>query len=102
MKKTRIMLLAVMFAALGFTACSGGTESTETTAAASSAEEVSTEESGGGGSEAAQAEGVEEDRVYIGAVAAEAGIPYFTTMQWGALDAAKDYNVELYWTGPAE
>lgn len=102
MKKTRLMLLAVMFAALGLTACSGGTESTETTAAASSAEEVSTEESGGGGSEAAQAEGVEEDRVYIGAVAAEAGIPYFTTMQWGALDAAKDYNVELYWTGPAE
>ncbi len=71
MKKTRLMLLAVMFAALGLTACSGGTESTETTAAASSAEEVSTEESGGGGSEAAQAEGVEEDRVYIGAVAAE-------------------------------
>ena len=58
MKKTRLMLLAVMFAALGLTACSGGTESTETTAAASSAEEVSTEESGGGGSEAAQAEGV--------------------------------------------
>ena len=47
MKKTRLMLLAVMFAALGLTACSGGTESTETTAAASSAEEVSTEESGG-------------------------------------------------------
>ena len=44
----------------------------------------------------------EGDRVYIAAVAAEAGIPYFTTMQWGAMDAAKDYNVELNWTGPAE
>ena len=44
----------------------------------------------------------DEDRVYIGAVAAEAGIPYFTTMQWGAMDAAQDYNVELYWTGPSE
>lgn len=44
----------------------------------------------------------EGERVYIAAVAAEAGIPYFTTMQWGAMDAAKDHNVELYWTGPAE
>ena len=44
----------------------------------------------------------QEDRVYIAAVAAEVGIPYFTTMQWGAMDAARDYNVELYWTGPAE
>lgn len=44
----------------------------------------------------------ENESVYIAAIAAEAGIPYFTTMQWGAMDAAKDHNVELYWTGPAE
>ena len=44
----------------------------------------------------------EEKKISIGAVAAEAGIPYFTTMQWGAMDAAKDYDVDLYWTGPAE
>ena len=43
-----------------------------------------------------------DETLNIAAVAAEVGIPYFTTMQWGALDAAKDYNVELYWTGPAE
>lgn len=50
----------------------------------------------------AEAPAEEDDRIYIGAVAAEAGIPYFTTMQWGAMDAARDFNVELYWTGPAE
>lgn len=44
----------------------------------------------------------EDEQIYIAAVAAEVGIPYFTTMQWGAMDAAEDYNVELYWTGPAE
>lgn len=44
----------------------------------------------------------ENETLNIAAVAAEVGIPYFTTMQWGAMDAAKDYNVDLYWTGPAE
>lgn len=43
-----------------------------------------------------------DEKLHIAAVAAEVGIPYFTTMQWGAMDAAKDFNVELYWTGPSE
>jgi len=43
-----------------------------------------------------------EPRVKIAAVAAEVGIPYFTTMEWGAIDAAEDYNVDLNWSGPAE
>ena len=43
-----------------------------------------------------------EETVRIGAVPAESGIPYFTTMEWGARQAALDYNVELDWQGPAE
>lgn len=42
----------------------------------------------------------EQEQIMIAAIAAEVGIPFFTTMQWGAMDAARDYNVDLYWTGP--
>lgn len=44
----------------------------------------------------------EEDQLLIAAVAAEVGIPYFTTMQCGAMAAAEKYNVDLSWSGPAE
>ncbi len=41
----------------------------------------------------------EDKKPLIAFDAAEVGIPYFTTMHWGALEAAKDYDVDLYWTG---
>ena len=43
-----------------------------------------------------------QDQLLIAAVPAEAGIPYFTTMQCGAMAAAEKYNVDLSWSGPAE
>lgn len=43
-----------------------------------------------------------KEKLMIAAVAAEVGIPYFTTMEWGARQAAKDFDVDLYWTGPAK
>ncbi len=102
------VLLAIVAAAMMLAACGNSAE--ETTAAATEAAAEETEAAAEEETEAAEAEAAEgeeaaaseEDRVYIGAVAAEAGIPYFTTMSWGAMDAAQDYNVELYWTGPAE
>ena len=42
------------------------------------------------------------DLIPIAFIAAEVGIPYFTTMEWGARDAAKDFGADLYFTGPAE
>ena len=42
------------------------------------------------------------DDILICCVAGEVGIPYFTTMQWGARDAARDLGVEIYWTGAAD
>ena len=76
---------------------------TETTEPASETTETdATEAEIEAAAEEAEQEAEETDQLYIAAVAAEVGIPYFTTMQWGAMDAAKDYNVELYWTGPAE
>lgn len=47
-------------------------------------------------------EAAEEDQLLIAAVPAEAGIPYFTTMQCGAMAAAEKFNVDLSWSGPAE
>lgn len=44
----------------------------------------------------------EDEQLLITAVAAEVGIPYFTTMHCGAQAAADKYNVDLNWTGPAE
>jgi len=43
-----------------------------------------------------------EKPIKIAAVAAESGIPYFTTMHCGAIAAAEKYNVDLNWAGPAE
>jgi len=43
-----------------------------------------------------------QETLEIAAIAAEVGIPYFTTMQCGAMAAAKEYNVNLNWSGPAE
>lgn len=44
----------------------------------------------------------EEEKMLICCVAGEVGIPYFATMQWGALQAGKDLGVDVYWTGPAD
>lgn len=41
-------------------------------------------------------------KISIAFIAAEVGIPYFTTMEWGARDAAKEFGVDLNFTGPAE
>lgn len=100
--KKWVLLAAAFSTAVTLAACGSGAsgESNATvqdtqTAAPSTASE-STEKAGGGG------ENSTDKTLNIAAVAAEVGIPYFTTMQWGAMDAAKDYNVDLYWTGPAE
>lgn len=98
------MLLGVLTACAQTTAPAETTETkTETTEPAPETTEAdATEAETEAAAEEAEQEAEETDRLYIAAVAAEVGIPYFTTMQWGAMDAAKDYNVELYWTGPAE
>lgn len=96
MKKLFALLLALAMMASLF-GCGSGSNTTATTAAPAATEAApAATEAAPAATEAAP------EKVYIGAVAAEAGIPYFTTMQWGAMDAAKDFNVELYWTGPAE
>ena len=109
-KKRKAAAFALFLAAVGMLAAcgqSGGTrksaavkesqsEAAQTTAVETAAQSEGTEEKGSVSLEN------EEARIHIAAVAAEVGIPYFTTMQWGAMDAAKDHNVELYWTGPAE
>lgn len=77
-------------------------EPAEVTAVPDSEEKDTAEVTEGTEKETEKETKVEIESVYIAAIAAEAGIPYFTTMQWGAMDAAADYNVELYWTGPAE
>ncbi len=100
MKKTGYWILAVMVAC-GLCACSNGSVGeTSTTAKTESSENTTSEENDTTLQDTSEID--QGEKVYIGAVAAEAGIPYFTTMQWGAMDAARDYNVELYWTGPAE
>ena len=104
MMKKRLAVLLVTAMLAGLMGCSGGSNSQEEPAAPAEAqEETPAAEDTQEAEEPAESEQASaEDKVYIGAVAAEAGIPYFTTMQWGALDAARDYNVELYWTGPSE
>lgn len=104
MMKKRLAVLLVTAMLAGLIGCSGGSNSQEEPAAPAEAqEETPAAEDTQEAEEPAESEQASaEDKVYIGAVAAEAGIPYFTTMQWGALDAARDYNVELYWTGPSE
>ena len=99
-----VMLLGMLTACAQTTAPAETTETkTETTEPASETTETdATEAEIEAAAEDAEQEAEETDQLYIAAVAAEVGIPYFTTLQWGALDAAKDYNVELYWTGPAE
>jgi ribose transport system substrate-binding protein len=52
--------------------------------------------------EGTAADGGKGGEITIAFIAAEVGIPYFTTMEWGARDAAKKYNVDLNFTGPAE
>ena len=94
-------LAVVLSMAATLAACSSATpqESAavpQTTQAQDSSAALESEGQGGEGDTKA------EETLNIAAVAAEVGIPYFTTMQWGAMDAAKDYNVDLYWTGPAE
>ena len=98
MKKTLAILLAV---AMVMALCAGCASAPAQTAAPAEAPAAAPAENAAE-APADEANTDESKRVYIGAVAAEAGIPYFTTMQWGAMDAAKDFNVELYWTGPAE
>ena len=94
-----ILLILAMLLSV-FTACSKSATSAEATGKPTT-ETTETEPTEDAAEEAKQ-KAEETDRIYIAAVAAEVGIPYFTTMEWGAMDAAKDYNVELYWTGPAE
>ncbi|MPL96375.1 Ribose import binding protein RbsB [bioreactor metagenome] len=90
MKKVTALALVLVLVAGIISGCSStGSAATATPSAAPSASESPSPSS-------------TEKEVYIAAVAAEVGIPYFTTMQWGAMDAAKDYNVKLYWTGSAE
>lgn len=55
-----------------------------------------------GGENTVSGDSGDEDKMLICCVAGEVGIPYFTTMQWGALQAGKDLGVEVYWTGPAD
>ncbi|MEA5059640.1 MAG: substrate-binding domain-containing protein [Candidatus Pelethousia sp.] len=98
MKKFLCVALA-LFMTLALTACAQQAAPTAAEPAATEPAEVTEPAET---AEATEPAAEESERVYIAAVAAEAGIPYFTTMQWGAMDAAKDYNVELYWTGPAE
>lgn len=92
MKKRMVWILAAIMLIAALAGC-GQTPASDSSPA--SQPENSSES-------ASEPAGGDEDTLYIAAVAAEVGIPYFTTMQWGAMDAAADYNVDLYWTGPAE
>ena len=95
-----ILSMAATLAACGSAAPKESTAASQppqtTQAQGSSAAPNPAGQAGGGDTKAA------EETLNIAAVAAEVGIPYFTTMQWGAMDAAEDYNADLYWTGPAE
>lgn len=42
------------------------------------------------------------DTVTIAALPGQVGIPFYTSMQCGAEAAAKDFDVDLTWSGPAE
>ncbi len=90
MKKVIALALVLAFAVCMLAGCSSNNQAAATATPQSAAPT------------AAPAATDDSQEVYIAAVAAEVGIPYFTTMQWGAMDAAKDYNVRLYWTGSAE
>lgn len=91
-----VLSLAATLAACGGTPAADSTAAQATQPQSLSAAPESTAKAEGGDEKKA------DEPLNIAAVAAEVGIPYFTTMQWGAMDAAKDYNVDLYWTGPAE
>lgn len=79
-----VMLLGMLTACAQTTAPAETTETkTETTEPASETTETdATEAEIEAAAEDAEQEAEETDQLYIAAVAAEVGIPYFTTMQW--------------------
>lgn len=94
-KKSRMLLAAIL--ALALTLCVGCQQSTAPDPAVPSpAAEPSAQ------TPEPEAATATDEKVKLAFVAAEVGIPYFTTMQWGAMDAAEDFNVDLNFTGPAE
>lgn len=98
MKKIIALLLCLVMM-LSVTACQTAEEAPEaetpaTEETATTGEETPTEEE-------ASAPAAEDEDLLICCIAGEVGIPYFTTMQWGALQAGKDLGVEVYWTGAA-
>jgi ribose transport system substrate-binding protein len=110
----KLTVLALLMVGLVLTACQPAAPAEEEAAPAEEeeaapAEEEEEEAAPAEEEEAAPAEEeeeeaapAEEEQILITAVAAEVGIPYFTTMQCGAMAAAEKYNVDLSWSGPAE
>lgn len=88
MKKKSLLFLLVVLLSASLISCSSSTEEV----VANPEEEIVVEE----------VSPEEEEKLLITAIAAEVGIPYFTTMQCGAMAAAEKYNVDLSWSGPAE
>ncbi|MDQ2965685.1 MAG: substrate-binding domain-containing protein [Chloroflexota bacterium] len=85
----------VLSATLGAVACSGSASPSATGAAATTPGGAASPEQ----SAAPSASAAAQEKVRIAFVAGQIGITFYTGVECGAKQAAKDYNVDLNWNG---